>query len=121
MTDFAPGCRVLIVEDDYIIALDLADMLVEAGAVVMGPVGHMSGAETLLKSKSLLPDVVLLDLSLHGAPSYPLADILIDREIPFFFTTGFDGEAIDAAYRHYPRLEKPVTKPALLAALKWKS
>ena len=110
--------RVLIVEDEFLIATDLADMLEEAGAIVLGPVGWVGDAETLLAAADSLPDVVLLDLSLHGSPSYPLADMLVARAIPFIFTTGFDGAAIDAAYRHYPRLEKPVSKPALLAALR---
>ena len=111
------GRRVLVVEDDYVIAADVVDMLAGAGAIAIGPVGWEDEALVLASDPATMLDLAILDVDLHGTPSYRVADVLLARGIPIVFTTGFNAEALDLAYRGYPRLEKPVNSRALLAAL----
>ena len=112
------GRRVLVVEDDYMIAMDMAEMLQSAGATVIGPVGDIAQAAALLDRSAPAPDLAILDLDLLGSPSYPIADLLVARGVPFVFTTGYSAEAIALPYRSHARLEKPVGERALLAALR---
>ena len=111
------GRRVLVVEDDYIIATDVVDMLSSAGAVPVGPVGWEDEALALVQNPATRLDLAILDIDLHGTPSYRVANALIARDIPFIFTTGFGVEALDAAFRDHPRLEKPVSEAALTETL----
>lgn len=112
------GCRILVVEDDYMIGTDVVDMLTSAGAVPVGPVGRVAEALALAADGARPLDLAILDVNLHGVPSYPVADALIARGIPVVFTTGFSADAVEAAYRRHPRLEKPVSERALLQILR---
>lgn len=118
MSDSLRGRRILIVEDDYVIAADIADMLGKAGAEPVGPVGWEDEALALAMDANQALDLAILDIDLHGHASYRIADALIARGIPLVFTTGFSTEALELHYRHYPKLEKPVSERALLAALR---
>ncbi len=111
------GRRILLVEDNYMIAMDMVATLREAGAALLGPASRLDQALALLHTSRDPPDFAVLDLDLHGVPSYPVADALIERGVPFLFTTGFNSDGIAARYRSYPRLEKPVRDRTLLAAL----
>ena len=115
MIDSLQGRQVLVVEDDYVIAADLVDMLQRVGAKPVGPVGWEDEALALALGAAL--DLAILDVDLHGVPSYRVADALIARGIPLVFTTGFSAEDLGPTYRSYTRLEKPVNERALLAAL----
>ncbi len=106
-----------MVEDDFVIAMDITDMLQEAGAVVLGPVGRVAEAIELLETLDRYPDLAVLDLDLHGARSYSIADALDGRGVRVLFTTGYGSEAIAPQYRHHARIEKPVNQSDLLAAL----
>ena len=111
------GRRILVVEDDYLIAETLAEVLAAAGAVVAGPVGTADEAHAALAEQGSALDAAVLDIDLHGEKSYAVADAMIRRGIPFVLTTGYDANAVDPAYRHLPRCEKPVTGRAILATL----
>ena len=111
------GRRILVIEDDYLIAETLAEVLAAAGAIVTGPFGTAGEAHAALTQPGLSLDAAVLDIDLHGQKSYAVADAMIRRGIPFVLTTGYDENAVDAAYRHHPRCEKPVTSRAILAAL----
>ena len=111
------GRHVLVVEDDYVIATDILDMLTTAGAVPVGPIGWEDEALALVTDAKVALDLAILDIDLHGTPSYRIADALTARRVPLVFATGFNSEAVAQAYRTYPRLEKPVSQRALLAAL----
>ena len=110
------GRRILVVEDDYFVAESLMEMLEEAGAVVLGPIGWVQDAIVFLQCGPAV-DAVLLDVNMHGQASYAVADTLVGRGIPFVFVTGYDEGALDLAYRGYPRCEKPLQSRAVLAAL----
>lgn len=101
------GCRVLIVEDDFFIAEDVAEAFRDRRATVLGPVAGVEAALALVEAFPG-PDAAVLDLNLGSAMSFPVADALMRRGVPFVFTTGYDASAIPPRYRSVPRCEKPV-------------
>lgn len=110
------GRKILVVEDDYLVAVAVADMLEAAGAAVIGP---MSGLDEALSFVAEHHDVdaAILDVDLHGEKSYPLAQALIARQVRFVFATGYGEEGLDQSYRKYPRVQKPFDERALVSAL----
>ena len=114
--DSLKGRRLLVVEDDYLIGKDFADALRELGADVIGPVGNVDDALDLL-AETLDIDGVVLDLNLGGEMSYPIADALAERSIPFVFTTGYDSSKIAARFSEAPCCEKPVQLSDVVEAL----
>ena len=109
--------RVLVVEDDFMIGDVLAEVLESQGAMVVGPIGRTGEALVAVQEQAPRLDVAVLDIDLHGERSYPVADALLSRGIPFVFTTGFNAEALAPAYRKHARLEKPLSGTALVAGL----
>lgn len=103
---------VLIVEDQYLVARDLARTLREAGAVIVGPAQDMAHARELLASAD--PAGAILDINLADGTSYALADELAARGVPYLFVTGYGNAAIEPRYRHVPMISKPFTDDALI-------
>ena len=114
MTEGLTGKRILIVEDEYFIAADLKRALAEAGAIVVGPAGTLASAQALIDDDI---DLALLDVNLDGEHSYPLANRLHERAVPFAFLTGYDQWALPPAYRDVPRLDKPFDLAHLIRQL----
>jgi CheY-like chemotaxis protein len=112
------GCKVLVVEDDYLVALAVAGLLEEAGASVVGPVGWADEALSLVEDGSEPVDVAILDVDLHGEKSYAVADALAQRNIRFVFATGFGEASIDHRYQDHPRCQKPFDERVLLRELR---
>ena len=110
------GRRVLVVEDDYIMAEDLKAELESFGALVLGPVPTLQYAFDRLASEPAL-DGAVLDINLGGDLVYPLADLLRARRIPFVFATGYEEEAIPALYADLPHVPKPVNMRQIIQAL----
>ena len=110
------GRRLLVVEDDFLIATEPANTLEARGAVVLALAGSVADA---LRAVATLHDLdgAVLDINLRGQLAYPVADALLQRNVPFVFTTGYDPALIPAAYAQMPRCEKPVTGAALARAL----
>jgi ActR/RegA family two-component response regulator len=102
------GQHLLIVEDEYIIASDLARSLEERGAEVVGLAGSVEDALELVAANGARIDCAVLDVNLRDERVYPVADALIALGLPFIFTTGYDTVAIPDAYSCAPRCEKPV-------------
>jgi DNA-binding response OmpR family regulator len=111
---FLHGKRILVVEDDPLIALDLKVTLERASIVVIGPAGRLAVA-MLLAEKSV-PQAAVLDVRLEVGTSLPLAEWLAERHIPFLFQTS-DPTLIDARYSDAPVLRKPFRPEHLVAAL----
>ncbi len=110
------GCRILVVEDEYLIADDLRLALIDAGADVLGPVPTVAAAHSVIAAESRI-DAALLDINLGGTMVFELADALEARSVPFAFATGYDESAIPERFAAVPRLEKPVKARNVLAAL----
>ena len=98
--------RILVVEDEYMVAEDLRIELEEMGAEVLGPVPSVAGALALL-ARGARPDAAILDVNLGGEMVFPLAEALRERGVPFMFATGYDAWSLPAAYAEVPRCEKP--------------
>ena len=110
------GRRVLVVEDEYLIATSVALAFEDAGAEVIGPAPSVGQAMALIEGQ---PDIHigLLDVNLGGELVYPVADALGDRGVPFMFVTGYDAPAIPSKYEDVPRLEKPIPADDVLRAV----
>ncbi len=102
---------VLLVEDEPLVASLTKDLLIESGCEVIGPFGTEDVA--LRATSEMEFDAALLDLNINGRLSYPVAKVLLSRNIPFAFLTGYNVESIDAAFSQVPVLAKPVD-PSLL-------
>jgi CheY-like chemotaxis protein len=111
------GRRILVVEDEFLVAEYISEILRSAGAEVLGPIGTVDDALDYVADGSTTIDAAVLDVNLHGRASYAIADALADRGIRIVLTTGYDGASLEAAYRGHPRCEKPFREETLLAAL----
>ena len=107
------GRRLLVVEDDYVLAEDLKRGLEAMGAEVLGRVPSVEDALRKLKADPP-PDAALLDLDLGGEMALSVADALQERGILFAFTTGYEAWTIPGAYAHIPRFDRPVELPRLV-------
>ncbi|MGA7387713.1 MAG: response regulator [Pseudolabrys sp.] len=111
----ANGKRVLLVEDEPLVSMMLADMLSAFGHKIDGPYSQFSDAILAAKNNSLQAGI--LDVNLSGEKTYAVAEILADRKIPFAFVTGYGPESIVSAFSHAPVLQKPVEAAKLHALL----
>src|SRR3954471_16913155 len=96
--------RVLLVEDEALIAMLMQDMLSELDCDVVETAGELDEAVAAARAGSF--DLAFVDLNLAGVPAYPVAQALRERGIPFAFVTGY-GAASDAANADVPVLQKP--------------
>jgi CheY-like chemotaxis protein len=110
------GRRVLVVEDEYFVADDIARALRQLGAEVIGPFASRDEALGSLFAEPHI-DFAVLDINLRGEPIYPLADALREHGVPFVFATGYAESSLPVAYRDVPRWEKPFDPKALADAL----
>jgi DNA-binding NtrC family response regulator len=106
---------VLIVEDEWLIAESLQETLENAGFLILGPVGRVSDALKLIETNGLRAAV--LDVSLRGENSFPIARALAERLIPFAFMTGYVSKDILDSFRDRPILNKPVDEDRLIACV----
>ena len=109
------GRRILLVEDEMMVAWLVADMLGDLGCEVVGPASHVDRALTMLAAETI--DAAVLDLNLGGVRSYPVADALTERGIPFVFATGYGEDSVLEGYRFWPVLPKPVERRKLRCVL----
>ncbi len=89
--------RVLVVEDEMTIALLVEEMLIGLGHEVAGLALRLSQATKLAQNAQI--DFAVLDVNLDGGPSFPVAQILESRGVPFVFATGYGSAGVDACYR----------------------
>ena len=110
------GCRVLVLEDEYLIAEEIAAELEQAGAETIGPVARIHEALDLVRGSGRI-DAALLDVNLGSEAAWPVVDALLARHVPLLLATGYDASAIPAAYAALPRCEKPISGRDILRAL----
>lgn len=99
------GKRVLIVEDEVLVALYMEDIIVDMGHLVIGPAITFDDAMEHARSSDF--DFAVIDMNLAGTLSFPVADLLWHRGIPFIFATGYGNDGVAGEYRHAPVLRKP--------------
>lgn len=115
MTEPLEGRRVLLVEDEVIVALGIEDMLQALGCTVVGPAYSVAAGEGFAASEEL--DAAVLDINLGGAVSEPIAQALARRGIPFCFSTGYGASAVPAQFADRALLRKPYTSRDLAEVL----
>jgi len=118
MTKTGPlkGRRVLVVEDQYLLATDVCELLVEAGAEVLGPVPDSYSACRLIDEER--PDNAVVDIDLGEGPTYEVASRLAERRVPFLFATGYGCSSIPEEFGATPCLEKPFKGAELVEAVR---
>jgi CheY-like chemotaxis protein len=107
--------RVLVVEDEFLIALMIEDMLTELGCAQVWQAGSVSDALAMLRVRQ--PDAAVLDVNLAGEPAYPVAEQLEARKIPFIFTTGYGQQGMPEPWAQRPIIQKPFAIEDLRATL----
>lgn len=111
------GRRLLVVEDDYLLATGLQEALEVHGASVIGPYPDVAGALAAIGDGAGTIDAALLDVNLGDETSFALADALREHDIPMLFLTGYDDSALPAAYQDIRRCRKPVSLGELVDEL----
>lgn len=107
MNHFYGKLRVLVVEDEALVAMFVEDMLTEIGHEVGAVASRME--EALDAARTGTFDFAIIDVNLDGKPSYPIADVLKERGIPFAFATGYCANGLDPKFAGAPVLSKPFT------------
>lgn len=110
------GCSILVVEDEYIMAMDLHCSLEDAGATVLGPVGSVADALAILDVTADI-HAAILDVNLGKETAYAIADALSARDVPFVFTTGYDKDILPPRFAHVTVCTKPLDMRAVTQAL----
>ncbi len=100
------GKRILVVEDEFVLALCVGQVLEDQGCAVIGPATSVQQGLKLVEETKV--NGAILDINLNGEMVYPVARELMDRNIPFVFTTGYSSLDVPSSYRSVPRLDKPV-------------
>jgi len=106
---------VLVVEDEVLVACDIAAAIEGAGGRVVGPAYHVRDALELVAACPV--DIAVLDVNLDGENVFSLADALYAKDIPFVFVTGHSTDVIPERFRGRPWLQKPYTLPSLLKSV----
>jgi CheY-like chemotaxis protein len=109
-------CRVLVVEDEAVIAMLIEDMVLEFGSEVIGPVARLREALSLAHNAAL--DAAILDVNVGGAVIFPVAEVLRERGIPFIFATGYQPNELPPRFRDSLSVSKPFSYPVLAEALR---
>ena len=114
MTSLLADRRVLVVEDEMLVLMIMEDMLADLGCESVTAAATVAQALALIEANSF--DVAMLDMNLGGDRSYPVADALAARGVPFAFATGYGGHTLDG-YGERPMLKKPFQFADLLSTL----
>ena len=109
------GKRILVVDDETVLAMDVEFILKEAGYGVVGPATNVAEGLDLIKKDR--PDGAILDLTLSRGRSDEIADHLAAHNIPFIFLSGHTEKDLPAAHKKRPLIEKPFRETDLLTAL----
>jgi two-component sensor histidine kinase/CheY-like chemotaxis protein len=105
------GARIMVVEDEALVALAMSDALADLGYDVYGPFSRVR--EAIMASRQSSVHGAILDVNLNGEMVYPLADVLQKQGVPILFVTGYSAESIDPKFAGVPVLQKPVERHVL--------
>lgn len=104
-TGLLNGLKILVVEDEVLVAMDLAHMIRRLGGDVLGPVGTVRGATEVMEQTEI--DGAVMDLGLGRESGSGVAERLLANGVPILLTTGYGDQALPDALAHVPRLSKP--------------
>lgn len=116
--DALQGLKVMVLEDETLVSMMVEDMLSDLGCEVVGPFARLDSALDFANAGQPQVDVALLDVNLGGERSFPLAEVLSGKDVPFVFTTGYDDAGMPEAWRGRPALRKPFTMAEMAMALR---
>jgi CheY-like chemotaxis protein len=115
MTAALEGARVLVVEDEYLVAALIEQILESAGCIVLGPIPRVPEALDAVNDDDY--DAAVLDVNLAGERINPVADALSERDVPFMFVTGYGANALPREYAERPHIGKPFRTAELVGML----
>ena len=110
------GRRVLVVEDESLVAMLLETILEDMGCTPVGPASNVDEGEAIARDTVDL-DAALLDVNLAGRQVFPVAAVLKARGVPFVFSTGYGESGLPDEWRGNPTIQKPFTEAAVRDAL----
>ncbi len=111
------GKRVLLVEDEALVAMLVEDMLADEGYQVAATASRLGEAMALAADPGLAIDIAILDVNLAGEPVFSVAEVLARRGVPFAFATGYGAGGLPEGWRGRPTLQKPFTAADVHAVL----
>jgi PAS domain S-box-containing protein len=111
------GKRVLVVEDEFFLRLELEEWLRSAGCAIVGPFSALEPARRLAARREPI-DLAILDANLNGQMVYPLADDLLAQGVPVIFLTGYQKTSLPARFRVVPQISKPYDPAALIKEIR---
>jgi PAS domain S-box-containing protein len=103
--------RVLLVEDEALVAMMIQECLADFGYQVVGPI--CTASEAAAKAREAEFEAAVLDINLGDGAVYPIADVLAARGVPFVFVTGYDADSVETRFRNIPILQKPIEREML--------
>ena len=115
MTDARGRLRILIVEDEALVAMLIEDVLSDLGHEIAGVAGRLDVALKLAAEAQI--DFAIVDLNLNGARTYAIAEVLRGRAVPFIFATGYGAAGVEAGWENVRVLPKPFEPHQLSAAI----
>ncbi|MES2835136.1 MAG: response regulator [Pseudomonadota bacterium] len=115
MTDLLNGRRVLVVEDESLVAMLLETILEDMGCTPVGPAATVDDGLAMAERETL--DAALLDVNVAGHHVFPVAEALRARGVPFVFSTGYGEGGLPDEWRGQTTLQKPFTEAAVRDAL----
>ena len=107
MSDGVARFRVLVVEDEPLIGMDIGDAVESLGHEVVGPIAELDEALDLAANAAL--GCAIIDINIRGGHSYPVADMLLKRGLPVLFMSGYDTQTLPERLREEAYLPKPFT------------
>ncbi|GLS20980.1 response regulator [Labrys miyagiensis] len=107
--------RIPVVEDEMMITLVVEEVLKELGCLIVGPANKLEAALRLARQEEI--DAAILDITIRGGQVFPVAEVLIERGVPFILASGYGDWSLPQAFQGKPRLQKPFTSDELQSAL----
>jgi DNA-binding response OmpR family regulator len=109
------GCRVLVVDDEMLVAMLVETALEDECCIVVGPYGRLDEALAAARTEAL--DLAVLDINLAGELVFPVAEVLVERGVPFLLLSGYGEVALPSDRRHWPICSKPFNLGELVSTL----